>query len=65
MSERWRAFLKRLAIALGLLAAANLAVMLFWSPAWFTYWQVPITCTIFIIFLGVTLFDTLFDSRSR
>ncbi len=65
MSKRWGAFLKRLAITLALLAVANLTVMLFWSPAWFTYWQVPITCTIFIIFLGITLFDTLFDGRSR
>ena len=60
MSSTLGKLLKRAAIAALLLLLANLLVMWVWSPAWFTYWQVPISCTIFIIFLGVTLFDTLF-----
>ena len=50
---------------LALLLAANLAVVAFWSPAWFTYWQVPISCTIFICLLGVMLFDTLMHDDRR
>lgn len=65
MPKLWRSFLVRLGIATVLLLAANLAVMLFWSPAWFTYWQVPASCTIFICLLGVLLFDTFFQDRPR
>lgn len=65
MRERWAALLKRLGVALLLLLVANLAVMAFWSPAWFTYWQVPITCTIVICLLGVLLFDLLMHDRYR
>ncbi|HEC23508.1 MAG TPA: hypothetical protein ENI95_11405 [Chloroflexi bacterium] len=61
----WLDFLKRLAIAAALILLANLVVVFFWSPAWFTYWQVPINCIIFICFLGVTLFDTLMRDRPR
>jgi hypothetical protein len=61
----WLDFLKRLGIAAGLLILANGVVMLFWSPAWFTYWQVPISCTVFICLLGVLLFDTLMRDRPR
>ena len=62
----WRDFFKRLGIAVGLLIIANLIVLVFpWTPAWFTYWQVPASCTIFICFLGVTLFDTLMRDRPR
>jgi hypothetical protein len=65
MVKRLRGFLLRLGIATGLLLAANLAVMFFWSPAWFTYWQVPASCTIFICLLGVLLFDTFYQDRPR
>ncbi len=67
MPRIWRQFFKRLGIAAALLIVANLAVTLIWpwSPAWFTYWQVPVSCTIFICFLGVLLFDTLFQERGR
>jgi FtsH-binding integral membrane protein len=65
MSKSWIAFFRRMAIAIGLILAANLIVVAFWSPAWFTYWQVPISCTIFIGFLGITLYDTLFTDRPR
>ena len=64
-SSPWMAFFKRLAIAAVLLIGANLLVVAFWSPEWFTYWQVPISCTIFICFLGILLFDTLFKDRPR
>lgn len=63
MSKSVRAFLRRAAIALGLIIAANVLIGLFWSPDWFTYVQVPISCAIFIIFLGITLYDTLFYDR--
>jgi len=65
MSNLWRKFIVRLAVATGLLFVVNVAVLAFWSPEWFTYWQVPISCTIFICFLGVLLFDTLFQDRPR
>jgi hypothetical protein len=52
-------------VAAGLLLVANVAVTFIWTPEWFTYWQVPVSCTIFICFLGVLLFDTLFLPRSR
>jgi len=65
MPKQWRRLFVRLGIAAGLLLAANLAVMLFWSPAWFIYWQVPVSCTVFICLLGVLLFDTLFQDRPR
>ena len=65
MRGRWGALLRRLGIALALLLAANLAVVAFWSPAWFTYWQVPISCTIFICLLGVMLFGTPMHDDQR
>lgn len=65
MPQIWRSFFRRLVIAVVLLLAANLAVMAFWSPEWFTYWQVPASCTIFICFLGVLLYDTLMRDRPR
>jgi len=63
MNNTWRRLIRRIGIAVALLVLVNLAVVFFWSPEWFTYWQVPISCTIFIIFLGITLFDTLFTGR--
>ena len=54
---------RRAAIAAGLIILANLIIVQFWSPAWFVYAQVPISCTIFIMFLGITLYDTLFYDR--
>lgn len=65
MKRLWRDFFVRLGIAALLLLVANLIAGLFWTPEWFTYWQVPISCTIFICFLGVLLFDTLFRDRPR
>ena len=65
MRSRWLAVLKRTGVALLIVLAANLAVMAFWSPAWFTYWQVPITCTVLICLLGVLLFDLLMQGGSR
>jgi len=65
VAKHWRNFFIRLGIATGLLLVANLAVMFFWSPEWFTYWQVPASCTIFICLLGVLLFDTFFQDRPR
>jgi FtsH-binding integral membrane protein len=65
MSKTVGGLLRRAAIAIGLIFVANLVVVWFWSPAWFTYWQVPISCTIFIMFLGITLYDTLFYDRPR
>ena len=65
MAKHWRNFFIRLGIAMGLLLVANLAVTFVWSPEWFTYWQVPASCTIFICLLGVLLFDTLFQDRPR
>jgi hypothetical protein len=59
--EAWRRFFRRAAIALGLLIVVNLVVFIFpWTPASFTYWQVPASCVIFICFLGVLIFDTFF-----
>jgi hypothetical protein len=63
MSRRLRDFIRRAAIAAGLIIFVNLAVTAFWSPGWFTYWQVPASCTVFICFLGITLYDTLFFDR--
>lgn len=65
MPKIWRDFFRRLGIAAALLLIANLAVMAFWSPQWFTYWQVPASCTIFICLLGVLLYDTLMRDRLR
>jgi hypothetical protein len=65
VAKHWRSFFIRLGIATGLLLAANLAVTFFWTPAWFTYWQVPVSCTLFICLLGVLLFDTFFQDRPR
>jgi hypothetical protein len=65
MPRIWRDLLVRVGIAITLLLIGNLGVMLFWSPDWFTYWQVPISCTILICLLGVLLFDTLFRERPR
>lgn len=65
MNSRWLPVLKRIGVALLIVLAANLAVMAFWSPAWFTYWQVPITCTVLICLIGVLLFDLLMQGRSR
>ena len=63
MGKRLRDLIRRAAIAAGLIILANLAVIVFWSPGWFTYWQVPASCMIFICFLGITLYDTLFFDR--
>jgi hypothetical protein len=65
MPRIWRAFFRRLAIGTVLLVAVNMLVMAFWSPAWFVYWQVPASCTIFICLLGVLLFDTLYQDHPR
>ena len=61
--KRFLDLLRRAAIAAVLIVAANIIVVQFWSPAWFTYFQVPISCMIFIMFLGITLYDTLFYDR--
>jgi hypothetical protein len=65
MSSKWRGFLKKLGIAIALLLVANLVVVAFWSPEWFTYWQVPASCAIFICLLGILLFDALYQDRPR
>lgn len=65
MPKIWRDFFRRLGIATALLLVVNLAVVAFWSPQWFTYWQVPASCTIFICLLGVLLYDTLMRDRPR
>ena len=65
MTKHWRGCLIRFGIAVTVLLVANLAVMSFWSPEWFTYWQVPISCTVLICFMGLLLFDTLFQDRPR
>jgi hypothetical protein len=65
MSKSLVPLLKRAGIAAAFILLANLVVVFFWSPPWFVYWQVPISCTIFILFLGITLYDTLFFDRPR
>jgi len=61
--KRFLGLLRRAAIAAVLIVLANVIVMRFWSPTWFVYLQVPINCMIFIMFLGITLYDTLFYDR--
>jgi hypothetical protein len=57
---RWRRFLVRVGVGAVVFLAAALIPLPFWTPAWFTYFQVPVVATLFIIYLGITLYDTLF-----
>ncbi|NDJ53698.1 MAG: hypothetical protein GYB68_11520 [Chloroflexi bacterium] len=59
-------FAIRIGVAVAIVIATNLIFLIIpWRAAWFTYWQVPISCTVFIGFLGVTLFDLLMQADRR
>ncbi|NWF68187.1 MAG: hypothetical protein HXY40_03805 [Chloroflexi bacterium] len=60
--RRLRRFFRR-ALPGVLLIAALGAPCLFWSPEIFRWWQAPLLALTLILYIGVTLFDTLFFDR--
>ena len=42
-----------------------LVPMPWWTPMWFTHFQVPMVIYLFVAYLGVLFYDTLFYDRYR
>jgi hypothetical protein len=70
--EECKPVLRRLRqLALRALIAATLAMLIavaplpWWTPVWFTHFQVPMVVFLFVATLGVLLYDTFFYDRYR
>lgn len=61
----WPRFLWKAGLALVIALIIALAPLPVWTPAWFTYFQVPAAVALFICYLGKLLYDTLFWDRVK
>jgi hypothetical protein len=62
-SSRWSRFFRRAGVGFLIALATVFVPCPAWTPDIFTWWQVPMVVLVFILYLGVLLFDTLFFDR--
>ena len=60
-----RRLVLRALVAVVLATITALAPLPWWTPIWFTHFQVPMVVFLFIATLGVLLYDTFFYDRYR
>jgi hypothetical protein len=63
--RRLRRLVLRALVAVVLATIVALAPLPWWTPIWFTHFQVPMVVFLFIATLGVLLYDTFFYDRYR
>jgi hypothetical protein len=63
MSKRWCHFAIQVLIGFVVAIILMLVPLPLWTPWWFAYFQVPVVMFLFICYIGVLLYDTLFYNR--
>ena len=65
MLRRLRQLVLRALVAAALALVIAVAPPPWWTPVWFTHFQVPMVAFLFVAYLGVLLCDTFFYDRYR
>ena len=59
----WGKFFRRLILAAAGTFFIAVVPLPGWTPATFTYWQVPATIFVFVVYMGKVLIDTILFPR--
>ena len=59
----WGKFFRRLILAAAVAFFIAVVPLPGWTPATFTYWQVPATIFVFVVYMGKVLIDTILFPR--
>ncbi len=65
MSKKWRDFLVRVVIGVVVALIIMFAPLPWFTPRWFTYFQVPAGVFLLVCYMGVLIYDTLFFDQYR
>lgn len=65
MLRRLKRLVLRALIAAGLALVIAVAPLPWWTPIWFTHFQVPMVVFLFVAYLGTLLYDTFFYDQYR